>query len=123
MQACHLQVNKNIDELVDERLGSQVDREEVERVVKVALLCTNATPSVRPTMSEAVKMMEGNLAIPDALAEGSTESRIKAMNNFRHARRNDTSSSGDQVRASTVDPGFSSFALDFSEITRDSISH
>lgn len=122
LQACHLQVNKNIDELVDARLGSQVDREEVERVVKVALLCTNATPSLRPTMSEAVKMMEGNLAIPDTLAEGSTESRIKAMNNFRHERRNDTSSSsGDQVPASKIDPGFSSFASDFSEITRDGV--
>lgn len=118
-----MQETKDINELVDERLGSQVDREEVERVVKVALLCTNATPSIRPTMSEAVKMIEGNLAIPDTPAQGSTESRIKAMNNFRHGRRNDTSSSGDQAQAPALDPGFSSFTSDFSEITRDSASH
>lgn len=116
-QACHLQESKKIDELIDERLGSRVNKEEVERVVKVALLCTNATPSVRPTMSEAVRMMEGNLAIPDTVAEGSTESRMKAMNDFRKESRIDTSS------ASRLDPGFSSFATDFSEITGDSVSH
>ncbi|KAI3466775.1 hypothetical protein Pfo_023438 [Paulownia fortunei] len=65
--ACHLQESKNIDELVDERLGSQVNKDEVERTIKVALLCTNATPSVRPTMSEVVQMIEGNVAIPDAV--------------------------------------------------------
>ncbi|XP_042060217.1 probable LRR receptor-like serine/threonine-protein kinase RFK1 [Salvia splendens] len=117
--ACHLQESKNIDELIDERLGSRLDREEVERVVKVALLCTNATPSVRPTMSEAVRMMEGSLAIPDTVAEGSTELRMKAMNDFRKESWIDTSLSG----AVGIDPSFSSFATDFSEIGRDGVSH
>ncbi|XP_057797648.1 probable LRR receptor-like serine/threonine-protein kinase RFK1 isoform X2 [Salvia miltiorrhiza] len=121
--ACHLQESKHIDELIDERLGSRVDRKEVERVVKVALLCTNATPSVRPTMSEAVRMMEGSLAIPDTVAEGSTESRMKAMNNFRKESRIDTSSSGDRIEPSRINPSFSSFATDFSEISGDSVSH
>ncbi|KAL0442596.1 UNVERIFIED_CONTAM: putative LRR receptor-like serine/threonine-protein kinase RFK1, partial [Sesamum latifolium] len=62
--ANHLQESKKMDELVDERLGSRADIEEIDRVVKVALLCTNATPSVRPTMSEAVQMLEGKMAIP-----------------------------------------------------------
>lgn len=118
LQACHLQENKSIYELIDERLGSEVDREEVERIVKVAVLCTNATPSIRPTMSEAVKMIEGELAIPDAVGEGDTESRIRAMNDFRKERQN-KSSSGGQIEASRMDPGFSSFASEFSEITGD----
>ncbi|KAK4399286.1 putative LRR receptor-like serine/threonine-protein kinase [Sesamum angolense] len=50
--ANELQESKKIDELVDERLGSWADIEEIDRVVKVALLCTKPTPSVRPTMSE-----------------------------------------------------------------------
>lgn len=117
-----MQENNDIDELIDERLGAEVDREEVERIVKVAVLCTNATPSVRPTMSEAVKMIEGELAIPDAVAEGDTESRIRAMKDFRQERQN-KSSSGGQIEASRMNPGFSSFASEFSEITGDSVSH
>ncbi|KAH6765271.1 receptor-like kinase in flowers 1 [Perilla frutescens var. frutescens] len=116
--ACHLHENKNIDELIDERLGSQVDRKEAERVIKVALLCTNATPSVRPTMSEAVQMIEGKLAIPDAVAVGSTESRIKAVKDFRQERRDESSSTPPRL----MDPGFSSYATEFSEITGDSVS-
>ncbi|GFQ03191.1 probable LRR receptor-like serine/threonine-protein kinase rfk1 [Phtheirospermum japonicum] len=52
--------SKKIDELIDKRLDSCIDRDEIERAVKVALLCTNATPSVRPTMSEVVQILEGN---------------------------------------------------------------
>ncbi|KAL0352927.1 UNVERIFIED_CONTAM: putative LRR receptor-like serine/threonine-protein kinase [Sesamum angustifolium] len=62
--ANELQESKKIDELVDERLGSRADIEEIDRVVKVALLCTKPTPSVRPTMSEVVQMLEGKMAIP-----------------------------------------------------------
>ncbi|GAB2287557.1 hypothetical protein Dimus_021930 [Dionaea muscipula] len=39
-------------ELVDEKLGSDVNFEEVERLVKVAVLCTNGSPSTRPAMSD-----------------------------------------------------------------------
>jgi len=37
-----------------ETLGSEVHIEEAETMVKVALLCTNASPTLRPTMSEVV---------------------------------------------------------------------
>ncbi|KAL0398414.1 UNVERIFIED_CONTAM: putative LRR receptor-like serine/threonine-protein kinase RFK1 [Sesamum radiatum] len=62
--ANHLQESKKMDKLVDERLGSPADIEEIDRVMEVALLCTKATPSVRPTMSEVVQMLEGKMAIP-----------------------------------------------------------
>ncbi|KAG8385384.1 hypothetical protein BUALT_Bualt03G0037400 [Buddleja alternifolia] len=70
--ACHLQESKKIDELIDERLGYEINKEEIERMVKVALLCTNATPSVRPTMTEVVQMLEGKMDVPAAIPEGST---------------------------------------------------
>ncbi|KAL0305577.1 UNVERIFIED_CONTAM: putative LRR receptor-like serine/threonine-protein kinase, partial [Sesamum radiatum] len=69
--ANHLQESKKIDELIDERLVSRADIEEIDRVVRVALLCTNATPSIRPTMSEVVQMLEGKMAIPDVITVGS----------------------------------------------------
>ena len=35
------------------------DPKEVERIVQVALLCTQGFPEERPTMSEVVKMLQG----------------------------------------------------------------
>ncbi|KAH7568681.1 hypothetical protein JRO89_XS06G0032000 [Xanthoceras sorbifolium] len=39
-------------ELVDQNLGFEFDKVEAERMIKVALLCANASPSLRPTTSE-----------------------------------------------------------------------
>ncbi|CAA0254643.1 unnamed protein product [Arabidopsis thaliana] len=36
---------------------------EVVRMIKVALLCTNSSPSLRPIMSEAVQMLEGEIEV------------------------------------------------------------
>ncbi|KAJ6893746.1 LRR receptor-like serine/threonine-protein kinase RFK1 isoform X1 [Populus alba x Populus x berolinensis] len=80
--ACHLQQSGSFIELVDETLGSEVNIEEAETMVKVALLCTNASPTIRPTMSEVVSMLEGRLAVPDTLPEQSSyteDLRFKAM--------------------------------------------
>ncbi|KAK9936666.1 hypothetical protein M0R45_013495 [Rubus argutus] len=43
-----LQQKGNLMELVDPRLGSDFTKEEAIRMVKVALLCTNSSPSLRP---------------------------------------------------------------------------
>ncbi|KAL3741619.1 hypothetical protein ACJRO7_017131 [Eucalyptus globulus] len=65
--ACQLQQSGNLMELVDEKLKPEIDREEAEMVIKVVLLCTNASPSLRPTMSEVVNMLEGRATIPDSI--------------------------------------------------------
>lgn len=123
-QACHLQESKNTDDLIDKRLGSQADREEVERTVKVALLCTNASPSVRPSMSEVVQMLEGNMSIPDGVpaeTSNSSDVRFKAIKDFHREKRNQSSSGSHSSHKSTVEPGFSSYTSEFYEITRDSV--
>ncbi|KAL3851421.1 hypothetical protein ACJIZ3_013303 [Penstemon smallii] len=124
--ACHLQETKNIDELVDQRLGFQVNREEIERTVKVALLCTNATPSLRPTMTEVVQMLEGKMDIPDALPEGSTytrDVRFKAMKDFQHEKMHGISMGSQTPTSSTIrtDAGFSSSTSGFYEHSRDTM--
>ncbi|XP_071742644.1 probable LRR receptor-like serine/threonine-protein kinase RFK1 [Rutidosis leptorrhynchoides] len=63
--ACRLQTSKQYEELLDERLESKVNKEEAEVVVKVALLCTNGSPQIRPTMSEVVSMLEGRICVPE----------------------------------------------------------
>ncbi|KAK8514116.1 hypothetical protein V6N12_008833 [Hibiscus sabdariffa] len=80
--ACHLRKSGNLTALLDERLRSEVKNEEVELMVKVALLCTNASASLRPTMSEVVNMLEGRTNVPDLIPEPSSyteDLRFKAM--------------------------------------------
>ncbi|KAL9146169.1 hypothetical protein ABFS82_13G092300 [Erythranthe guttata] len=126
--ANHLQESKKIDELIDERLGSSMKREEVERVVKIAVLCTNATPSVRPTMTEVVQMLEGKMDIPDSIPEGSTytnDVRFRAMKDFHQDRQKQSSTwtpSQDSTAVRT-DPAFSSSTSGFNEISRDNVLH
>ncbi|KAI3456101.1 hypothetical protein Pfo_012764 [Paulownia fortunei] len=126
--ASHLQESKNIDELIDERLGPHVNREEIERMVKVALLCTNATPSVRPTMSEVVQMLEEKMAIPDVIPEGSTyttDVRFKAMKDFHQERQKQSSAWSQSQNSTTIrtDAAYSSSTSGFNEISRDTISY
>ncbi|GFS42382.1 leucine-rich repeat transmembrane protein kinase [Actinidia rufa] len=93
--ACHLQQGGNFADLVDPKLGGEVNQEEAERMIKVALLCTNASPSLRPTMSEAVRMLEGRTRIPDVIPEASSytdDLRFKAMRDFYQERPNPGSS-------------------------------
>ncbi|XP_073280894.1 probable LRR receptor-like serine/threonine-protein kinase RFK1 [Primulina huaijiensis] len=116
--ANHLQKNKNIEELVDSSLDSEANKEEMERVVKIALLCTNSTPSIRPTMSEVVQMLEGKMAIPDLLPEGSTytnDVRFKAIKDFNHERRSQ-SSGKIQNQNSTIIRTDASFASSSSSV-------
>ncbi|KAG6524797.1 hypothetical protein ZIOFF_014741 [Zingiber officinale] len=55
--------NNNKLAMLDEKLES-FDEEEVNRVIGVALLCTQASPSCRPTMSRVVGMLAGDVEIP-----------------------------------------------------------
>ncbi|KAL5774164.1 hypothetical protein ACOSP7_011721 [Xanthoceras sorbifolium] len=89
--ACHLQQNGKLMELVDPKLGSEYKEEEAERMIKVSLLCTNASPSLRPTMSEVVGMLEGTTKIPDTIPEAGSYSqdlRFKAIRDQRRLMHN-----------------------------------
>lgn len=99
-----MQQSKKYEELLDRRLGSEVNKEEVDRLVKVAILCTNASPSLRPTMSEVVGMLEGQMTIPDAIPEASAyteDLRFKAMRDF-HQEKQTQSLTESQTQNSTT---------------------
>ncbi|XP_049371776.1 probable LRR receptor-like serine/threonine-protein kinase At1g07650 [Solanum verrucosum] len=53
-------------ELVDPRLGSNYDKKEALRMIKVALRCTNPSPALRPNMSAVVNMLEGRLNVDES---------------------------------------------------------
>ncbi|XP_004504083.1 probable LRR receptor-like serine/threonine-protein kinase At5g10290 isoform X2 [Cicer arietinum] len=54
-----LEREKRLDAIVDRNLKKNFNMQEVEMMIKVALLCTQATPEDRPPMSEVVRMLEG----------------------------------------------------------------
>lgn len=56
-------------ELVDPRLDSKYDIQEVMVVTNLALLCTTISPSERPTMSSVVSMLEGRILPRDFVVE------------------------------------------------------
>lgn len=87
MQAYQLQRTGKLKELIDENLGTEVNDKEAEVVVKVGLLCTNASASLRPTMSEVVSMLEGQTEVPDIIPEASTyteDLRFKSLRDVHH---------------------------------------
>lgn len=114
LQACHLQQNGNLMELVDEKLGSEFNKVEAERMIKAALLCTNASPSLRPTMSEVVRMLEGTQTIPDLIPEASSyneDLRFKAIREHKkQLRSQSTRGSQDSNSTSVVSEQVSSSA-------------
>ncbi|KAJ9690779.1 hypothetical protein PVL29_013106 [Vitis rotundifolia] len=60
-----LQQKGNLMELVDPNLGTQFKKEEAIRMIKVALLCANPSPALRPTMSAVVSMLKGQTIIQE----------------------------------------------------------
>ncbi|GMI68486.1 leucine-rich repeat receptor-like kinase with extracellular malectin-like domain 1 [Hibiscus trionum] len=71
-------------DLVDPDLGSEYSSEEAMVMLNVALLCTNASPTLRPTMSQVVSMLEGRTSVQELLSDlgfSSINSKFKAMVN------------------------------------------
>uniref|UniRef100_A0A7N0VMP7 non-specific serine/threonine protein kinase n=1 Tax=Kalanchoe fedtschenkoi TaxID=63787 RepID=A0A7N0VMP7_KALFE len=54
-----LEREKRLADIVDGNLHTNYNMEEVEMMIQVALLCTQASPEDRPAMSEVVRMLEG----------------------------------------------------------------
>ncbi|CAL5403101.1 unnamed protein product [Camellia sinensis] len=68
--ALDLKEKGNLMELVDPRLESDFNKEQVMVMLNVALLCTNATAAIRPTMSSVVSMLEGKAEVQSFSIDG-----------------------------------------------------
>nr|XP_016490598.1 PREDICTED: probable LRR receptor-like serine/threonine-protein kinase At1g53430 [Nicotiana tabacum] len=60
-----LQRQGKLMDLVDETLGSDLKQDEALRMINVALLCTNPSPALRPTMSAVIRILEDHLDLPE----------------------------------------------------------
>ncbi|KAF7822596.1 putative LRR receptor-like serine/threonine-protein kinase [Senna tora] len=79
-----LQEKGKLLELVDPSLGSNYSEMEAMRMLNMALLCTNASPTLRPSMSSVVSMLEGKTPIQTPISKRSDSSlrldaRFKAL--------------------------------------------
>ncbi|TKY49221.1 leucine-rich repeat receptor serine/threonine-protein kinase [Spatholobus suberectus] len=88
LEWAHLLKEKgDLMELVDRRLGSDFNKEEVLVMIKVALLCTNVSAALRPTMSSVVSMLEGRTAVKEVVSETSEvldEKKLETMRLYYH---------------------------------------
>ncbi|CAN6443553.1 unnamed protein product [Victoria cruziana] len=65
-RAYELKEKGNLLELVDPSLGKSYSKEEAMKMLSLALICTNQSPTLRPTMSTAVEILEGKAVIDPA---------------------------------------------------------
>ncbi|KAI8006238.1 putative LRR receptor-like serine/threonine-protein kinase [Camellia lanceoleosa] len=102
-------------ELVDPKLGSNFNNEEAIRMIKVALLCTNPSPALRPAMSAVVSMLEGHDSIQGSIMDPSNYSDAMQLQ----------SSSDDQTLVDSVgttrNGSSSMYAHDLYPINMDSL--
>lgn len=94
-------------DLVDPRL-SEFNEEEVKRIVGIALLCTQTSPSLRPSMSRVVAMLSGDIEVNtvtskpgyltdwkfDDVSSFMTENEIKGLNTSYQSSSGSTSMVG-----------------------------
>ncbi|CAN1283428.1 Probable LRR receptor-like serine/threonine-protein kinase RFK1 [Linum perenne] len=108
--ACQLQKGGNLSPIIDETLNSEVKKDEAEIMIKIGLLCTNASPTLRPTMSEVVNMLEGRMAVPDTIPEPSCytdDLRFKALRDLK--RHGEGQSQGFSHNSTTLTLNSSSY--------------
>ncbi|GAU31599.1 hypothetical protein TSUD_54230 [Trifolium subterraneum] len=90
-------------ELVDRRLGSDFNKKEAMVMIDVALLCTNVTSNLRPSMSSVVSMLEGTTVVPEFVSDSSEvmdEKKLEAMRQYYYQMdENKTSKSQTQSQS------------------------
>ncbi|CAJ2659547.1 unnamed protein product [Trifolium pratense] len=76
-----LRESGDLMELIDRRLGSDLNKKEALVMINVALLCTNVTANLRPSMSSVVSMLEGNTVVPEFVdsSEVMDEKKMEVM--------------------------------------------
>ncbi|KAL4627288.1 hypothetical protein ACB092_05G156900 [Castanea dentata] len=90
-----LQQKGNLMELVDPELGSEFSKEEAIIMTKVALLCINPSPTLRPTMTAVVSMLEGRTVVQELTMEASIYANDVRFESFRGQCQTLRASSGD----------------------------
>lgn len=113
--AWRLHEGKHALDLVDPKLSS-FDEKQASRLIGVALLCTQASPMLRPHMSRVIAMLAGDIEVPEVTAKPSylTEYHLKDLTS--------DFTSSDFSNASCSFPKTSGSTSTYSQISGDTFS-
>ncbi|XP_058747459.1 probable leucine-rich repeat receptor-like serine/threonine-protein kinase At3g14840 [Vicia villosa] len=95
-----LKEKDNLMELVDRRLGEDFKKDEVTTMINVALLCTSFSPSLRPSMSSVVSMLEGRTNVQEVVAESTEvldDKKYKVMQQYYKQRGESSTSEAQSI--------------------------
>ncbi|XP_056855890.1 probable LRR receptor-like serine/threonine-protein kinase At1g29720 isoform X2 [Raphanus sativus] len=90
--ALTLQQSGDIMDIVDPVLEGDFNSKEVVRMIKVSLVCTHSSPSLRPTMSEAVQMLEGEIEVTQVMSDHGLYGHNWSISKMRDADTHGSSS-------------------------------
>ncbi|KAG7957007.1 hypothetical protein I3843_11G153300 [Carya illinoinensis] len=97
-----LQEQGNLLDLVDPSLGSSYSTEEATRMLNLALLCTNPSPTLRPSMSSVISMLDGKIAVQAPIikrSETNPDARFRAFEKRSQDSQTHISSSSQDSRS------------------------
>lgn len=102
-------------EVVDPSLTGIVDRDEVKTALRVAFLCINDNPQLRPSMSEVVKLLQG---VRDISLPVPAPQFLRYMNFATQDNQSSSSHSSTQRTAEKVSERLLTEEQEFREIGR-----
>ncbi|RWR96268.1 Protein kinase domain-containing protein [Cinnamomum micranthum f. kanehirae] len=94
-----LQERGSLIELVDPKLGSEFNKKEAIGMISIALLCTNSSSTLRPTMSAVVSMLEGrtdaqsHISVPNLSSDDLDIKAIRSHHQQIHSQEQNQSQS------------------------------
>ncbi|KAG7957020.1 hypothetical protein I3843_11G153800 [Carya illinoinensis] len=97
-----LQEQGNLLDLVDPSLGSSYSTEEAMRMLNLALLCANPSPTLRPSMSSVISMLDGKIAVQAPIikrSETNPDARFRAFEKRSQDSQTNISSSSQDSRS------------------------
>ncbi|KAK2973391.1 hypothetical protein RJ640_024819 [Escallonia rubra] len=101
-----LKMNGKLMELADPRLELQYNEEEVRAMINVALLCTNVSSAIRPSMSSVVRMLEGKAVVQEFVSEtNGLSDMIKPQEilMYQHQHSQGSSKGDSQIQSTSID--------------------
>ncbi|KAK8527523.1 hypothetical protein V6N12_054730 [Hibiscus sabdariffa] len=115
----------NLLELVDPSLGSKFSKQEALRMLNLALLCTNPSPTLRPSMSSVVSMIEGKVPVQAPLIkrkDSDQDARFKAFEMLSHDSQTNVSTfshDSQAPRSTSMDEPWTGSSMSILDGTRE----
>eukprot|EP01018_Ginkgo_biloba_P030398 Gb_19701 [translate_table: standard] len=119
----HLHEQNRLQELMDPDLVSTYSEEEVIRVIEVALLCTQASPTMRPPMSRVVAMLTGDAEVIPVTSRPGYITDWEYSNVLSGAKSTENATTQSSTGRSTVISQSSPYALSSPENVTRSLIH